>query len=137
VLDALAAEDALNNRILLILAVWRDQSGDGFADDFFGRITEKPHRAIVPTCDRAIEVFVSSVAAGRRLPQRRHRVTCDGDPPSKSPTLQVFGFFWGIARRDHTRPQRPSYVTEEYFRLKIFVIHLKNPPLYKRPSSVH
>ena len=62
---ALAAADALDNRILLILAVGRNQNPAGLADDLLGRIAEKPRRAIVPTCDRVIETFADDrIVAG-------------------------------------------------------------------------
>jgi rRNA-processing protein FCF1 len=63
VVGALAAADALVNRVLLIMAVGQNQNPDGLADDLLGRIAEKPRRAIVPTCDRAIKAFADDRVA--------------------------------------------------------------------------
>jgi hypothetical protein len=58
VVDTLAASQPRQYLRFFVLAVGRDeQRGDGLADGFLGRVTEKPLSTSVPARDDAVEVL--------------------------------------------------------------------------------
>src|SRR6185437_1283461 len=65
VIDPLAAVNLLEDRGRLVEAVDGDDDRDRPADSLFGRKTEKPLRASVPTEDHAIEILRHNRVFGR------------------------------------------------------------------------
>src|SRR5205823_13108082 len=55
--DPFAPAQPLNNSQLFIVALRRDQSADGFADDFISSVAKKPFRFFVPTGDHFVEIL--------------------------------------------------------------------------------
>jgi hypothetical protein len=97
--DALAALNALKNDWFFILAVGRDQDGDGFPEQFFGRIAEKAFRPLIPASDDAVEVFaedrvVRRVNDGRKV-MRNYVWPIPGRRPKKLKVL-----FWQLRQKD-------------------------------------
>ena len=64
-LNALAAFETREDFGLLVLAIGGDeQSGNGLAYRFRGRIAENPFGALVPTCDNAVKVLTDNRVVG-------------------------------------------------------------------------
>src|SRR5262245_30881299 len=57
--------NALQDRPFLVLAIWRDQNQDRFANNFLGPIAKYAFRALVPALDDAVEVFTYDGVIGR------------------------------------------------------------------------
>ena len=55
-INAITAPDTAKNRVLLMLTLRWNQDGRVLADGLLGRLAKEPLRALVPTCDDAVEV---------------------------------------------------------------------------------
>ena len=62
--DALAPAKPFHNFQLFILAIRRDQNGDGFAENFTSAVAKEPFRFFVPTGDPLIEIYAYDRVTG-------------------------------------------------------------------------